>query len=256
LKSVAPKAKRTLDQLLDGDDKELAYKAVVITLAYNFGAPLNRQEVSGPDGKAVQITSGLPPLDDAELARRAALILERGQRKETGSAGDSVAPTDAGARARQRISEAEAAEQRAIALNDKLVEHNGFIDRRLAEVEHREHEARRREQSIDDAEAQLAERQSALDERAAALATQRDAALGAAIDGMLDEDFRDRILPFDRKAARAYAAIAAERRAAGRPISQFDCQIAAIARAHGASVATRNIDDYEGCGVAVIDPWD
>ena len=79
--------------------------------------------------------------------------------------------------------------------------------------------------------------------------------LAQAIEGMLDEDFRDRILPFDREAARAYAAIAAERRAAGRPISQFDCQIAAIARAHGASVATRNIGDYEGCGVAVIDPW-
>ena len=84
----------------------------------------------------------------------------------------------------------------------------------------------------------------------------RRTALGAAIDGILDEDFRDRILPFDREAARAYAAIAAERRVAGRPISQFDCQIAAIARAHGASVATCNIDDYEGCGVAVIDPWD
>jgi hypothetical protein len=31
--------------------------------------------------------------------------------------------------------------------------------------------------------------------------------------------------------------------------------IAAIARAHGASVATRNTDDYDGCEVAVIDPW-
>jgi len=72
----------------------------------------------------------------------------------------------------------------------------------------------------------------------------------------IDEDFRDRILPFDREAARAYAVIAAERRAAGRPISQFDCQIAAIARAHRASVATRNTGDYEGCGVAVIDPWE
>ena len=79
--------------------------------------------------------------------------------------------------------------------------------------------------------------------------------LGVAIDSMLDEGFRDRILPFDRKASRAYAAIAAERRAVGRPISPFDCQIAAIARAHGASVATRNTSDYEGCGVALINPW-
>lgn len=86
-------------------------------------------------------------------------------------------------------------------------------------------------------------------------AGRRRDALAEAIEGMLDDDFRDRILPFDREAARAYAAIAAERRAAGRPISQFDCQIAAIARAQGASVATRNTGDYEGCGVAVIDPW-
>lgn len=86
-------------------------------------------------------------------------------------------------------------------------------------------------------------------------AGRRRDALSQAIEGMLDEDFRDRILPFDREAARAYAAIAAERRAAGRPISQFDCQIAAIARAQGASVATRNTGDYEGCGVELIDPW-
>lgn len=86
-------------------------------------------------------------------------------------------------------------------------------------------------------------------------AGRRRTAIGAAIDDILDEDFRDRILPFDREAARAYAAIAAGRRAAGRPISQFDCQIAAIARAHGASVATRNTGDYDGCGVEVIDPW-
>ena len=86
-------------------------------------------------------------------------------------------------------------------------------------------------------------------------AGRRRTQLGAAIDAMLDEDFRDRILPFDRDASRSYAAIAAERRAAGRPISQFDCQIAAIARAHGATVATRNINDYEGCRVKLIDPW-
>ena len=87
-------------------------------------------------------------------------------------------------------------------------------------------------------------------------AGRRRDALAEAIEGMLDDDFRDRILPFDREAAAAYAAIAAERRAAGRPISQFDCQIAALARARGARVATRNTDDYECYGVALVDPWD
>ena len=86
-------------------------------------------------------------------------------------------------------------------------------------------------------------------------AGKRRAALTTVIEGLLDEDFRDRILPFDRPAARAYATIAAERRAAGRPISQFDCQIAAIARAREATVATRNTSDYEGCGIELIDPW-
>lgn len=83
----------------------------------------------------------------------------------------------------------------------------------------------------------------------------RRTALTRAIEGILEEDFRDQILPFDRPAASAYAAIAAERRALGRPISQFDCQIAAIARAHGASVATRNTSDYESCGVDLLNPW-
>jgi predicted nucleic acid-binding protein len=84
---------------------------------------------------------------------------------------------------------------------------------------------------------------------------QRRRSLASMIEKILEEDFRGRILPFDRAAARTYAVIASERRAAGRPISQFDCQIAAIARAHDAAVATRNIGDYEGCGIVVINPW-
>jgi predicted nucleic acid-binding protein len=79
--------------------------------------------------------------------------------------------------------------------------------------------------------------------------------LAEAVDGMLREDFHDRILPFDSAAAGEYASIGAEHRAAERPISQLDCQIAAIARAHGAVMATRNIGDFERCGVEVIDPW-
>lgn len=86
-------------------------------------------------------------------------------------------------------------------------------------------------------------------------AGRRRDALAEAVEGILAEDFRSRILPFDSAAARAYAAIAAGRRAAGRPISQFDCQIAAIAHAHEAAVASRNVGDFNGCGIEVIDPW-
>jgi predicted nucleic acid-binding protein len=86
-------------------------------------------------------------------------------------------------------------------------------------------------------------------------AGRKRSALAHAIEDILNEDFRGRILPFDRAAAHAYATIAAKRRAAGRPISQFDCQIAAIALAHRFAVATRNTEDFKGCDVEVINPW-
>ena len=80
-------------------------------------------------------------------------------------------------------------------------------------------------------------------------------ALESAAEAMLSEDFAGRILPFGSDAAHAYARIAADRRRAGRPISHFDAQIAAIARRHGMGVATRNVDDFAGCGIAVTTPW-
>lgn len=76
-----------------------------------------------------------------------------------------------------------------------------------------------------------------------------------AFERMIEEDFTGRVMPFDRLAARAYAEIVAERRHAGRPIAQFDAQIAAIARSRDAGVVTRNVRDFSDAGLAVIDPW-
>ena len=75
------------------------------------------------------------------------------------------------------------------------------------------------------------------------------------IDQIIREDFAGRVLPFDSLAAEAFAAIAAARRAMGRPIAHADCQIAAIAQAVGATVATRNTQDFANCGVKLINPW-
>lgn len=75
------------------------------------------------------------------------------------------------------------------------------------------------------------------------------------VDAMFENDFAGRLLPFDEAAAQEFAAIAAERRRIGRPISQFDAQIAAIARSRNADLATRNVDDFAHCGLAVVDPW-
>ena len=79
--------------------------------------------------------------------------------------------------------------------------------------------------------------------------------LRLAIDGLFDQDFAGRLLPFDDAAARAFAEIAADRRRQGQPISQFDAQIAAIARSRGAGLATRNVADFANCGLQVVDPW-
>lgn len=73
---------------------------------------------------------------------------------------------------------------------------------------------------------------------------------------MFQQDMAGRVLAFDGDAARHFAEIAASRRQAGRPISQIDAQIAAIARSRGASLATRTIDDFRDCGILLINPWD
>ena len=86
-------------------------------------------------------------------------------------------------------------------------------------------------------------------------AGKRRNALEAAMTRWLNVGFRERILPFDSVAARACAEIAAERRHADRPIGEADCQIAAISRARGATLVTRNVRDFEGTGLNVIDPW-
>lgn len=80
-------------------------------------------------------------------------------------------------------------------------------------------------------------------------------ALHAAAMAMFDQDFAGRVLPFDSAAATAYSRIAASRQKAGRPISHFDAQIAAIALCHGAALTTRNTADFEKCGLRLVNPW-
>jgi len=67
--------------------------------------------------------------------------------------------------------------------------------------------------------------------------------------------FPERILPFDDRAAAAYAEILSHRESIGRPMDGFDAQVAAICHVHGAVLATRNVRDFAGTGVPVVDPW-
>jgi toxin FitB len=83
----------------------------------------------------------------------------------------------------------------------------------------------------------------------------RRMALQKAIETMFEVKFAGRILSFDQDAARAFGDISASRRKLGRPIGPMDAQIAAIARSQGAAVATRDIGDFQDCGVPLFDPW-
>jgi len=74
-------------------------------------------------------------------------------------------------------------------------------------------------------------------------------------DLAVDHDFADRILAFDIDAARAYGHVFEVRKRLGRPIQVADAQIAAVCLVHDAALATRNVDDFAGLGLDLIDPW-
>jgi toxin FitB len=83
----------------------------------------------------------------------------------------------------------------------------------------------------------------------------RRQSLELVVEQIFAEDLAGRVLPFDNAAAREFADIAASRRRAARPISDADARIAAITRSRGAALAPRNIGDFAGCRLQLIDPW-
>ena len=67
--------------------------------------------------------------------------------------------------------------------------------------------------------------------------------------------FADQLLPVDTAAAEHYAVIASSRERAGKPIVGLDALIAAVCRSHGATLATRNVSDFDDTCIEIIDPW-
>ena len=45
------------------------------------------------------------------------------------------------------------------------------------------------------------------------------------------------------------------RRSAGRAVAPADFRIAAVARSRGMAMAARNVRDFQGLDVEVVDPW-
>lgn len=79
--------------------------------------------------------------------------------------------------------------------------------------------------------------------------------LELAFDRLLEEDLENRVLDFDSAAATEAAALAATRQRAGRTVDMRDTQIAGIALARRATLATRNVRHFQDLSVTVIDPW-
>ncbi len=72
---------------------------------------------------------------------------------------------------------------------------------------------------------------------------------------MLEDDLDGNVEAFDAAAVAHYTSIVSDRESIGRPIVMADAQIAAICRKLGATLATRNVKDFEATGVEVVDPW-
>jgi predicted nucleic acid-binding protein len=79
--------------------------------------------------------------------------------------------------------------------------------------------------------------------------------LEEAFDEVLRSDLQDRVQPFDVAAATAAAGIAASQRRSGTPVEIRDVEIAGIAAARRATLATRNTRHFDGIGLTLVDPW-
>ncbi|HEY2679157.1 MAG TPA: type II toxin-antitoxin system VapC family toxin [Steroidobacteraceae bacterium] len=83
----------------------------------------------------------------------------------------------------------------------------------------------------------------------------RQRVLAAAFDRLMDVDLDNRVLEFDGVAAVAAATLAAVRQKAGRPVDFRDTQIAGIALARRATLATRNVRHFQDLNIPLVDPW-
>jgi len=83
----------------------------------------------------------------------------------------------------------------------------------------------------------------------------RRRALEASLARVLEDDLENRVLDFDAAAATSAASLAADRQRAGRPADMRDTQIAGIALARHATLATRNVRHFADLNVPVVDLW-
>ncbi len=84
----------------------------------------------------------------------------------------------------------------------------------------------------------------------------RKVRLATAVAAFFDDDMTGKILPFDQSCSEAYEDVAVSRRRRGLALGQFDGLIAATAKAHGATLATRNLADFDDLDLDLVNPWE
>lgn len=87
-------------------------------------------------------------------------------------------------------------------------------------------------------------------------AGKRQSTLTAIFESFIAEVIQGSILDFTDAAAQVYADIAGRRKAMGQPMSMADAQIAAVALQCGCALATRNIKDFHGVGLELLNPFE
>jgi toxin FitB len=87
-------------------------------------------------------------------------------------------------------------------------------------------------------------------------AGRRRSMLEAWLSALLAVHFVGRVLDFDVDAALVFGCIIAQARRSGRPAHIADAQIAAVALVHDLTVATRDVADFAGFGVALVNPFE
>ena len=76
------------------------------------------------------------------------------------------------------------------------------------------------------------------------------------IEALISAWFGKRVLPVTQAIAERWGVLDAQRQLIGCPLGVADGMIAATALEHGLTVVTRNVKDFEGLGVPIVNPWE
>jgi toxin FitB len=72
----------------------------------------------------------------------------------------------------------------------------------------------------------------------------------------LRRSFQTRLLPVTQAVADRWAVLSARMQRRGTPLATIDGLIGATAREHGLIITTRNVEDFAGLGIEILNPWE